>query len=115
MESQDGTQQPHLVLAHKLFLLTHPDAQDIEKVRLKEEVFAAVKVDGKVICFPPSFTEFHWVPLLIPSHLYFVCISSDMASLYETLAADSVLEMDQAVLDTMRAKIDDELKKLDEK
>lgn len=38
-----------------------------------------------------------------------------MASLYETLAADSVLEMDQAVLDTMRAKIDDELKKLDEK
>ncbi|RVW27917.1 26S proteasome non-ATPase regulatory subunit 6 [Vitis vinifera] len=84
MESQDGTQQPHLVLAHKLFLLTHPDAQDIEKVRLKEEVFAAVKVD-------------------------------DMASLYETLAADSVLEMDQAVLDTMRAKIDDELKKLDEK
>lgn len=38
-----------------------------------------------------------------------------MASLYETLAADSVLEMDQAVLDAMRAKIDDELKKLDEK
>ena len=38
-----------------------------------------------------------------------------MAPLYETLAADSVLEMDQAVLDSMRAKIEEELKKLEEK
>ena len=38
-----------------------------------------------------------------------------MASLYETLVASSVLELDQAVLDSMRAKIDEELKKLDEK
>ena len=53
--------------------------------------------------------------LLTPSHLCILSIGSDMASLYETLAADSVLEMDQAVLDAMRAKIDDELKKLDEK
>lgn len=40
---------------------------------------------------------------------------SDMASFYETLAAESVLEMDQSILDTMRAKIDEEIKKLDEK
>ena len=38
-----------------------------------------------------------------------------MASLYETLVASSVLELDQAVLDSMRAQIDEELKKLDEK
>ena len=38
-----------------------------------------------------------------------------MAPLYETLAADSVLEKDQLLLDLMRAKIDEEIKKLDEK
>lgn len=42
----EGTQQTHLVLAHKRFLLTHPDVQDIEKVGLKEEVFSMVKADG---------------------------------------------------------------------
>lgn len=47
MEGQDGIQQPHLVLAHKLFLLSDPDVQDIEKVRLREEVFNSVKADGK--------------------------------------------------------------------
>ncbi|KAK1571265.1 hypothetical protein Q3G72_014261 [Acer saccharum] len=45
MEGQEGTQQVHLVLANKRFLLTHPDVQDIEKVRLKEEVFSMVKAD----------------------------------------------------------------------
>lgn len=45
----------------------------------------------------------------------FLSSSADMAPLYEALAADSVLEMDQAVLDSMRAKIEEELKKLDEK
>jgi len=84
MEGQEGTQELHLVLAHKLFLLRHPDVQDIEKVRLKEEVFAVVKAD-------------------------------DMASLYEALIADSVLERDQGVLDAMREKNDGEIKKLDEK
>ncbi|KAF8408369.1 hypothetical protein HHK36_007518 [Tetracentron sinense] len=84
MEGQEGTQLPHLVLANKLFLLTQPDVVDIEKVRLREEVFASVKSD-------------------------------DMAPLYETLAANSVLELDQSVLDPMRAKINDELKNLDEK
>lgn len=39
----------------------------------------------------------------------------DMTPLYETLAESSVLEMDQKVLDSMRVKIDDEIKKLDEK
>ncbi|GMY15046.1 26S proteasome non-ATPase regulatory subunit 6 homolog isoform X1 [Fagus crenata] len=84
MENEEGTQQPHLVLANKLFLLRHPDVHDIEKVRLKDEVFSAVKSD-------------------------------DMAPLYETLAADSVLERDQGLLDSMRVKIDEEIKKLDEK
>ncbi|KAF8399843.1 hypothetical protein HHK36_015715 [Tetracentron sinense] len=84
MEGQEDIQLPHLVLGHKLFLLTQPDVQDIEKVRLRDEVFASVKAD-------------------------------DMAPLYETLVADSVLEMDQAVLDSMRAKINQELKNLDDK
>ncbi|CAB4280564.1 unnamed protein product [Prunus armeniaca] len=84
MEGQEGPQQPHLVLAHKLFLLSHPDVQDIEKVQLREEVFASVKAD-------------------------------DMAPLYETLVSESVLPLDQSVLDSMLAKIQDELKKLDEK
>ncbi|KAJ6970691.1 26S proteasome non-ATPase regulatory subunit 6 [Populus alba x Populus x berolinensis] len=84
MENQGETQQPHLVLSHKLFLLTHPDVQDIEKVRLKEEVLTTIKSD-------------------------------DMVPLYETLVAESLLEKDQSLLDSMRAKNEDELKKLDEK
>ncbi|KAJ6748462.1 26S PROTESOME SUBUNIT 6 [Salix purpurea] len=84
MENQEGTQQPHLVLANKLFLLTHHDVQDIEKVHLKDEVLTAIKTD-------------------------------DMVPLYETLMAESLLEKDQSLLDSMRAKNEDELKKLDEK
>ena len=38
-----------------------------------------------------------------------------MAPLYETLVSESVLEMDQGLLDSMKAKIQEELKKLDEK
>ncbi|KAK9942094.1 hypothetical protein M0R45_007783 [Rubus argutus] len=45
MEIQEQPQQPHLQLANKLFLLSHPDVQDMEKVRLREEVFASVKAD----------------------------------------------------------------------
>ncbi|KAF3969447.1 hypothetical protein CMV_006754 [Castanea mollissima] len=41
MDSEERTQQQHLVLAHKLFLLRHLDVQDIEKVHLKDAVFAA--------------------------------------------------------------------------
>ncbi|KAK8943422.1 26S proteasome non-ATPase regulatory subunit 6 [Platanthera guangdongensis] len=45
MEGEEGSQQPQLVLANKLFLLRAPDVDDIEKVRLRDEVFAAVKAD----------------------------------------------------------------------
>ena len=55
MDSEEGTQQPHLALAHKLFLLRHPDVQDIEKVRLKDEVFAIVKSDSNS---PPILQRF---------------------------------------------------------
>ncbi|RDX84195.1 26S proteasome non-ATPase regulatory subunit 6-like protein, partial [Mucuna pruriens] len=84
MEGEEGSQQPQLVLADKLFLLRQPDVQDIDKVRYKEDVFTHVK-------------------------------DNDMVPLYETLIANSVLDMDRALLDSMRAKIDDELNKLDEK
>ena len=40
---------------------------------------------------------------------------TDMAALYESLAADGVLEMDAALLAEMRARIDEEIRKLDEK
>ncbi|OAY63190.1 26S proteasome non-ATPase regulatory subunit 6 [Ananas comosus] len=84
MEGQEGKQQPHLALAHKLFLLAHPDVDDIDKVRLRDEVLDAVKAD-------------------------------DMASLYESLAAKSVLEMDAGLLESMRQRIDEEVKKLDDR
>jgi hypothetical protein len=66
--------------------------------------------------FLPSFFR---VRPPIPSHktvffVVFVC-GADMASLYEALIADSVLERDQGVLDAMREKNDGEIKKLDEK
>ncbi|XVE54534.1 hypothetical protein DITRI_Ditri03aG0089400 [Diplodiscus trichospermus] len=41
--------------------------------------------------------------------------SNDMAPYYEALVADKVVELDQSVLDSMRAKNEDEIKKLDEK
>ncbi|XP_021286269.1 26S proteasome non-ATPase regulatory subunit 6 homolog [Herrania umbratica] len=41
--------------------------------------------------------------------------SNDMTPYYETLVADKVVELDQSVLDSMRAKNVDEIKKLDEK
>ncbi|CAN4084891.1 unnamed protein product [Withania somnifera] len=84
MDSEEGTQQPQLVLARKLFRLTHPDVNDLDKVRLREEVLEAV-------------------------------VSNDMVPLYETLVSNGVLNLDQKVLDSMRAKNCDELKKLDEK
>ncbi|CAI9113033.1 OLC1v1013558C1 [Oldenlandia corymbosa var. corymbosa] len=77
-------QEPHLALANKLYLLKHPDVEDIEKVRLRDEVYNAV-------------------------------VSDDMVLLYENLVADGVLKLDQQLLDSMRAKNEEELKKLDEK
>jgi 26S proteasome regulatory subunit N7 len=38
-----------------------------------------------------------------------------MVPLYETLVAESLLEKDQSLLDSVRAKNEDELNKLDEK
>ncbi|KAJ8568116.1 hypothetical protein K7X08_020838 [Anisodus acutangulus] len=84
MDSEEGTQQPQLVLAHKLFLLTHPDVNDLPKIRLREQVLEAA-------------------------------VSNDMVPLYETLVSNGVLTLDQKVLDSMRTKNSDELKKLDDK
>ncbi|XP_021762024.1 26S proteasome non-ATPase regulatory subunit 6 homolog [Chenopodium quinoa] len=84
MEAKEDSQNEHLKLANKIFHLTHPDVEDIEKVRLKDEVLSSIKSDF-------------------------------MVSLYETLAANGVLELDQSLLDSMRQSIEDELKKLDEK
>ncbi|KAK8507041.1 hypothetical protein V6N13_069835 [Hibiscus sabdariffa] len=41
--------------------------------------------------------------------------SNEMTPYYETLVADKVVEVDQSILDSMRAKNEDEIKKLDEK
>lgn len=46
MEGEDVKQQPHLALAHKLILLNHPDVADLDKVRLKFEVFDAIRDNG---------------------------------------------------------------------
>lgn len=66
MEGQEGQkQEPHLALADNLFLLTHPDVPDIEKIRLKDDVLASIKADGKTnlsssdstLPFHPLFTK----------------------------------------------------------
>lgn len=84
MEGEEGSQQPHLILAHKIFLVSHPDVDDIDKVRIRDEILSSVKAD-------------------------------DMAPLYQSLAASSVLEADPAALASMQQKIEEEIKKLDEK
>ncbi|PWA42107.1 26S proteasome, regulatory subunit Rpn7,Proteasome component (PCI) domain protein [Artemisia annua] len=45
MESTEGAQQTHLTLANNLFLLTHPDVDDIDKVRLRDDVISTVTQD----------------------------------------------------------------------
>ncbi|CAM8925006.1 unnamed protein product [Rhodiola kirilowii] len=84
MYNEEVKQQPHLILAHKLFLLEQPDVPDIEKVSLRDEVLAFVKAD-------------------------------DMAPLYQNLVANSVLELDEALLESMRVKNQEEIAKLDDK
>jgi len=84
MDPQEGTQEPKLILAHKIFLLRHPDVPDIEKIELKNEVFNLIKAE-------------------------------DMANLYESLCGELGWDIDQDLLQTMRVKIEEELKKLDEK
>uniref|UniRef100_A0A0D9VHV9 protein-serine/threonine phosphatase n=1 Tax=Leersia perrieri TaxID=77586 RepID=A0A0D9VHV9_9ORYZ len=81
---EEAKQERHLVLANKLFLLSHPDVDDLAKVALRSDVLDAVKSDG-------------------------------MATLFESLAAAGVLEPDDALLAEMRARIDEEVRKLDEK
>lgn len=46
MEGEEGSQEPQLILADKLFLLRQPDVPDIDKVRFKHEVFTHVKDNG---------------------------------------------------------------------
>ncbi|XP_023740236.1 26S proteasome non-ATPase regulatory subunit 6 homolog [Lactuca sativa] len=64
----------------------------IEKVCLRDEVMTIVVAD-----------------------VVWIFDFDDMVPLYKTLAVNSVLEVDQKVLDSMCAKIAEELKKLDEK
>lgn len=51
MDGEDGTQTQQLILANKIFLLTHPDVDDLQKVRLRDEVFNAVVANGILSCF----------------------------------------------------------------
>ena len=110
MEGQEDNQNAHLLLANKLFLLTHADVDDIDKVRIRDEVFASVKADGEQTDSSSLLPPHSLVRFLIVMRFLI-----DMASLYESLAARSVLERDAGVLETMRKKIDEEIKKLDEK
>lgn len=49
---EEGKQERHLVLAHKLFLLSHPAVDDLSKVALRAEVLDTVKSDGTVPAAP---------------------------------------------------------------
>lgn len=80
----EGRQTQHLILAKNISLLTNSDVDDLQKVRLRDEV-------------------------------YNVVVSNDMAPLYQTLVAKCILTLDPKVLNSMRDRIDEELKKLDEK
>lgn len=108
-----GEQNKHLVLANNIFLLTHPDVDDIEKVRIRDDVFAAIKSDGN-----PSFSLFS---TSFRSSSYWVCftyaydVATDMLCLYESLCNRSILEMDSSVVEQMKKRIEEEIKKLDEK
>lgn len=62
-----------------------------------------------------SLTFFPSFYLVFVSHFNLFFSNVDMASFYETIAAESVLALDQSVIGTMRAKIEEEIKKLDEK
>uniref|UniRef100_A0A0D9YKS7 Uncharacterized protein n=1 Tax=Oryza glumipatula TaxID=40148 RepID=A0A0D9YKS7_9ORYZ len=49
--SEEAKQEQHRVLAHKLFLLSHPDLNDLAKVALHSDALDAVKSDGMVLLF----------------------------------------------------------------
>ena len=114
MEGEEGVQQPQLVLANNLFLLTQNDVDDIEKVRLRDEVFNFIVANGNWTIFSANNSLIRCCYYCAALHCTgFVLV--DMAPLYETLVASKVLDLDQKALDSMRSKIDDELKKLEEK
>lgn len=117
MDGEDGKQQAHLILANKLFLLTQPDVDDIEKVALREDVLNAVVLDSMLLSILSDSINTSSSDLF--SLRFFVVVVDvvcvDMAPLYESLVSRSVLSLEQKVLDSMRIKNDDELKKLDEK
>lgn len=71
MEGEEGTQEQQLVLANKLFLLTHNDVDDIEKVRLRDEVFNFIVTNGNRVL---QFFFFFWKFLDVS--FYYVYFSS---------------------------------------
>jgi 26S proteasome regulatory subunit N7 len=60
MEEQEATQDPKLLLAHKLFLLRSPDVEDIEKSTLKDEVLLLIKADDMAGLYQSSAQELGW-------------------------------------------------------
>lgn len=60
MEEQEATQDPKLLLAHKLFLLRSPDVEDIEKSSLKDEVLSFIKADDMAGLYESRAQELGW-------------------------------------------------------
>jgi hypothetical protein len=56
--------------------------------------------------------SWNWVPLY---KLFHYVLFLDMASLYEFLTTSGVLEKDAELLDAMKQRIEEEIKKFDEK
>jgi hypothetical protein len=63
----EGQQERHLVLAHKLFLLSRPDVDDLSKVALRAEVLDAVKSDGNRARSPSPLPS----PAILPMRVRF--------------------------------------------
>lgn len=51
----------------------------------------------------------------LKSHFSYNCLHTDMVSVYESTAAELGWELDQGLVDAMRVRIEEEVKKLDEK
>ena len=54
MDPQDGTQNPEIVLAYKIFVHRHLDVPHIEKIELKNEVSDFIKENGFLFFFFPK-------------------------------------------------------------
>lgn len=74
---EEGSQQPQLVLAEKLFLLRQP-VQDIDKVRYKEDVFTHIKENGNSLSLslssPVSFSHLKHVLTLLSFQIWSPCM-----------------------------------------